>query len=159
MNTLKQHNITNTKFKLKQFSSLCFLIIFFLFEPINSRFGKMETDNLSNDSQIPDSILCDSNKFPTNSVNEEKTSQIEIENNNIDDENDENVEMTISTNVNNKKGKVQNKTMEATEVRPCQFALGRIKSIMKMDPEMGLSSKESVFLIAKATVNFIIFFC
>lgn len=112
----------------------------------------METDNLSNESQIPDSILCNSKTFSTNNVNEEKTLQIEIESNNIDDENDENVETTVSTNVSNKKGKAQNKTVEAIEIRPCQFALGRIKSIMKMDPEMGLSSKESVFLIAKATV-------
>jgi len=110
----------------------------------------MDTDN--SNSQIADSILCESNKFTAENVIEEKTSQIEIETNNIDDENDENVEITTSTNATNKKGKAQNKTIEAVEVRPCQFALGRIKSIMKMDPEMGLSSKESVFLIAKATV-------
>ena len=37
--------------------------------------------------------------------------------------------------------------------RPCQFALNRIKTIMKLDPDLSLTSKESVFLIAKATVN------
>jgi hypothetical protein len=34
----------------------------------------------------------------------------------------------------------------------CQFAVSRIKSIMKLDPELSLTSKESVFLVAKATV-------
>jgi hypothetical protein len=37
--------------------------------------------------------------------------------------------------------------------RPAQFALSRVKTIMKMDPEVTLASKESVFLIAKATVK------
>ena len=37
--------------------------------------------------------------------------------------------------------------------KPCQFAVSRIKTIMKLDPDLSLVSKESVFLIAKATVN------
>jgi hypothetical protein len=36
--------------------------------------------------------------------------------------------------------------------RPCQYAIARIKAIMKMDPELLLASKESVYLVAKATV-------
>ena len=35
----------------------------------------------------------------------------------------------------------------------CQFAVSRVKSIMKLDPELSLTSKESVFLVAKATVT------
>jgi histone H3/H4 len=42
--------------------------------------------------------------------------------------------------------------------RPCQLALSRIKSIMKTDPELNLTSKESVFMIAKAAELFIEFF-
>ncbi|RNA42488.1 DNA polymerase epsilon subunit 4 [Brachionus plicatilis] len=41
--------------------------------------------------------------------------------------------------------------------RPCQLALSRIKTIMKLDPELNLTSKDSVFLIAKATELFIEF--
>ena len=37
--------------------------------------------------------------------------------------------------------------------RPCQFAVNRIKSIMKCDPDLALASKESVFAITKATVT------
>lgn len=43
--------------------------------------------------------------------------------------------------------------------RPCQLALSRIKTIMKLDPELHLASKDSVFLISKATVIQKIFFC
>ena len=39
--------------------------------------------------------------------------------------------------------------------RPCQFAISRIKTIMKCDPDLAIASKESVFAIAKATVNYI----
>jgi hypothetical protein len=39
-------------------------------------------------------------------------------------------------------------------IRPCQFSISRIKNIMKLDPELALTSKESVFLVAKATVSF-----
>lgn len=34
-----------------------------------------------------------------------------------------------------------------------QLALSRIKTIMKLDPDLSLASKESVFMIAKATVS------
>lgn len=37
--------------------------------------------------------------------------------------------------------------------RPCQLALSRIKTIMKLDPELNLASKDSVFIIGKATVK------
>ena len=40
-------------------------------------------------------------------------------------------------------------------VRPCQFSISRVKNIMKLDPELSLTSKESVFLVAKATVSFL----
>ena len=36
--------------------------------------------------------------------------------------------------------------------RPCQLPLSRLKTIMKLDPELNLTSKDSVFLVAKATV-------
>jgi hypothetical protein len=47
---------------------------------------------------------------------------------------------------------------ETNSAKPSQFGLSRIKSIMKLDPDLSLTSKDSVFLISKATVclfNFI----
>lgn len=38
--------------------------------------------------------------------------------------------------------------------KACQFSISRVKNIMKLDPELSLTSKESVFLVAKATVIF-----
>jgi hypothetical protein len=61
---------------------------------------------------------------------------------NIEQENDENV--CISS------GSIP--LTKAT--RPCQFAISRIKTIMKLDPELALASKESTYLICKATVRF-----
>lgn len=49
------------------------------------------------------------------------------------------------------------KIPETKATRPCQFAISRIKTIMKLDPELALTSKESVFLITKATVIKIFF--
>ena len=38
------------------------------------------------------------------------------------------------------------------ENRQCQLPISRIKNIMKLDSELGLVSKESLFLVTKATV-------
>ncbi len=41
------------------------------------------------------------------------------------------------------------------EPKHSQLALSRIKTIMKLDPDLGLVSKDSLILITKATVVFI----
>ncbi|CAF0716914.1 unnamed protein product [Brachionus calyciflorus] len=62
------------------------------------------------------------------------------------------------TETENKKAKKPKEAEDQNFVtRPCQLALSRIKTIMKLDPEMNLSSKDSVFLVAKATELFIEF--
>ena len=54
----------------------------------------------------------------------------------------------------NKENILSSDTPFQTQInKPCQFAVSRIKTIMKLDPDLSLVSKESVFLIAKATVN------
>ena len=58
-----------------------------------------------------------------------------------------------STEENTKENEEPNPDSNDQATRPCQFALNRIKTIMKLDPDLSLTSKESVFLIAKATVN------
>eukprot|EP00096_Caligus_rogercresseyi_P007662 TRINITY_DN2563_c0_g1_i1.p1 TRINITY_DN2563_c0_g1~~TRINITY_DN2563_c0_g1_i1.p1 ORF type:complete len:176 (-),score=61.19 TRINITY_DN2563_c0_g1_i1:659-1186(-) len=49
----------------------------------------------------------------------------------------------------------ENLTEENKEEKSHRLPLGRIKTIMKCDPELGLTSSESVFLITKATELFI----
>ena len=44
--------------------------------------------------------------------------------------------------------------IEKTE-KLTKFPLGRIKNIMKMDPDMNMASQEAVFLITKATEYFV----
>lgn len=44
---------------------------------------------------------------------------------------------------------------KATEERLSQLPLSRIKSIMKLDPELNLVSSDSVFLMSKVTELFI----
>jgi hypothetical protein len=41
----------------------------------------------------------------------------------------------------------------ASSQNKSQFSQSRIKTIMKMDPELSLTSKESVFIVSKATVT------
>ena len=50
----------------------------------------------------------------------------------------------------------QQQQKSAAVTRPCQFSISRVKNIMKLDPELSLTSKESVFLVAKATVSSIL---
>ena len=75
------------------------------------------------------------------------------------DTNDENVNIQQTEEASNQ-DEESSKPVKEDEAakdladRPCQFALSRIKAIMKMDPEMCLSSKESVFLVAKAAELF-----
>jgi hypothetical protein len=99
-------------------------------------------------------------------VNEEESNDVidqtpESTNDNFVDTNDENVNINQDANdaPTTKTKKV--KSSDSNEIndfanRPCQYALARIKAIMKMDPELLLASKESVFLVAKATVTFFI---
>lgn len=42
-----------------------------------------------------------------------------------------------------------------SSVRLCRLPMARIKSIMKMDPEVQLASGEAVFLITRLTVRLI----
>lgn len=44
---------------------------------------------------------------------------------------------------------------KVVEERLCQLPLSRIKSIMKLDPELNLVSSDSVFLMSKVTEMFI----
>jgi hypothetical protein len=78
---------------------------------------------------------------------------------NFVDTNDENVNINSNDAVAKpaKKTKTTTAGSECSDLnefasRPCQYAIARIKAIMKMDPELLLASKESVYLVAKATV-------
>jgi hypothetical protein len=93
--------------------------------------------------ELSNKVLTDSNN--ANSLKQTDEPLINDTENNKTDENDENA-------LNSKKDQQSNSESKMT--RPCQFAISRIKSIMKMDPELALASKESVFLICKATVLF-----
>lgn len=48
----------------------------------------------------------------------------------------------------------QTETEKPVLQRNTGFPLSRIKTLMKMDPDVGLLSSESVFIVAKATVSF-----
>ena len=77
----------------------------------------------------------------------------------LNEENEENEELSPTDNLDQEEtSKDQTELVGENELedkitRPCQFALHRIKTIMKYDPDLALASKESVFAIAKATVS------
>lgn len=85
-----------------------------------------------------------SNKIASTDIQKEATPST---NDSEQNENDENVNTAVTQNSGDSKA-----------TRPCQFAISRIKTIMKLDPELALTSKESVFLICKATVIILIFY-
>ena len=108
-----------------------------------------EVTNLEEVSTI-DTLSAESNVIVESEIvnsGEESVSSNPITNSNED--NNENKENDVQGNDEDKGGK---KTGDVA-VKSCQLALSRIKTIMKTDPDLGLASKESVFLIAKATVR------
>lgn len=60
----------------------------------------------------------------------------------------------VATVVEESQGDEEQEEEEKSE-KLFKFPLGRVKTIMKMDPEMSMASQESVFLISKATELFI----
>jgi DNA polymerase epsilon subunit 4 len=126
------------------------------------------TNLLNDENTIAESL-------PLNSLDENSSSNnpLLVENLNLnkeddDDENDEKENRQLDEedpSTNNKENlhvDAQGLQGEAVEFqaqinKPCQFALARIKTIMKLDPDLNLMSKESVFLIAKATEFFVDF--
>ena len=100
-------------------------------------------------------------------INSEKISKSDMDKLAINEENEQNQDQTSPPLIQDENSKddelvgYSNLTeiyshgdkLEDKITRPCQFALSRIKTIMKYDPDLALSSKESVFAIAKATVS------
>jgi len=80
-------------------------------------------------------------KLALNKENEENEDPI-LTDNFVQEENSKDVTELVGETV-----------LEDKVTRPCQFALSRIKTIMKYDPDLALASKESVYAIAKATVS------
>ena len=114
---------------------------------------ELATDcNLLNDKNIiGDSLALDENTLASNpaSSSEKESGDVAEENREDDDESKSNKE----NEPNAPSDDVVNDVIQLN--KPCQFAISRIKTIMKLDPDLGLMSKESVFLIAKATVKLI----
>lgn len=64
-------------------------------------------------------------------------------------------ELTEVATENHEEGRNSEATAEEKTERLTKLPLARIKYIMKVDPEVSLSSQEAVFLISKATEYFI----
>lgn len=103
-----------------------------------------------------DSVVNDSTEnFINNNQNNDNAFKSDIY---IDEVNDNigSDEINITKNIYFNENSVLN-TSEPKIDKICQFPLGRIKTIIKSDPDVNIISSESVFLISKATVcvNFI----
>ena len=125
-----------------------------------------DTTNILNDkNSITDSLaLSGLDENSSTSMNNAAlvTCPALVENLNLNNH-DENTESNDNDEYHNKENEPVEKTANGVEFqaqinKPCQFALARIKTVMKLDPDLNLMSKESVFLIAKATVNLTFFF-
>ena len=130
-------------------------------EDNNSRISSEEACVTSKDDYLNSNKLTDStnttNLQISSNVNNDNKKIIEEEavdedadpenTNDNDDENDENNDLQITNQPNEKTGDEKN------NFKSCQLALSRIKTIMKLDPDLGLVSKESLFVITKATVR------
>jgi hypothetical protein len=118
--------------------------------------------NLSDSALIPTTkpIASDSdseeqcslnNVISSIDLNNSAENHNEIINAGVDDDDNDLIQITTQNEVDIDNQKQQQKSVAVT--RPCQFSISRVKNIMKLDPELSLTSKESVFLVAKATVS------
>lgn len=90
------------------------------------------------------------------SLENESERPIEVANNNSDDVQDEATIASATTADTITTSSVDSNAAPAATVtaasKQCQLPFARIKTIMKLDSDLGLSSKEGVFMVAKATV-------
>ena len=113
----------------------------FIFEELSNKLlSESSASNSLNHLKLTEPTK-DSNETQQSNSNTDVHAENQV-NENIENENDENVCIS-SGNVPLSKA-----------TRPCLFAINRIKTIMKLDPELALASKESTYLICKATVRF-----
>ena len=128
---------------------------------------KIGKDLLSGDGSDSEDKIAKNANF----AHEEMTETVSVRNEDqFQDTNNENVNIQLletgsnsesnssavsKVNKSSKSNKTSSQSSKLIDLatRPCQFALARIKTIMKMDPDLGLTSKESVFLVAKAAVT------
>merc|ERR1711881_591839 len=71
------------------------------------------------------------------------------EEDNEDEDNDEEAEEGTSTN------ETKSSKRAPRNYNPNRFPLTRIRTIMKMDPDLTIASQDSVYLLAKATELFV----
>jgi hypothetical protein len=119
--------------------------------------------NLSDSALIPTTkpIASDSdseeqcslnNVISSIDLNNSAENHNEMINAGVDDDDNDLIQITTQNQVDIDNQKQQQQKSVAV-TRPCQFSISRVKNIMKLDPELSLTSKESVFLVAKATVS------
>lgn len=107
----------------------------------------METDGKTdNDSEINDS-----------KVGEEETDAAIESGDNDDDENETSGVLEDRSNMDNTEGTESNTDIHSKEeaTKLFRFPQGRIKSIMKLDPDVGMVNGEAIFLVNKAVEEFI----
>ena len=111
----------------------------FIFEELSNKvLTESSTTNSLNQLKLTEATSTDNSEAQPSSNSNAAETQV---NDNIENENDENACIAAMDSLPLNKA-----------TRPCQFAISRIKNIMKLDPELALTSKESVYLICKATV-------
>jgi hypothetical protein len=100
----------------------------------------------TNTNFVSSNLNNDSKNITAEEVSAVADEDDEENRNNNNDENDENA-IQIANDANDKADDDKNNH------KSCQLALSRIKTIMKLDPDLGLVSKESLYVITKATVR------
>lgn len=90
-----------------------------------------------------------------NNVEQDEVLEEEGEHNKPEQEATNAVEETPTNNTENDKANKSNTTAANRETKLFQLPLTRIRNIMKLDPDLHISSNEAVFLVTRATELFI----
>lgn len=104
-----------------------------------------------------DTDISDNLDIVNQEINDEKVEDDESDEDEIEETVDEllNENETGLTDQNNEKNKLPKKSVIKDSSKLIHLPLGRIKNIMKLDPDANMMSKEAIFMVAKATELFI----
>ena len=116
-------------------------------------------DMFTNSEEVdnPDDMEVDTNEANTAESEGEKSDVIESEPSKGESETDLNNVLSDRTNVDNDETNEDNEGSPAKEGQEklFRFPQGRIKNIMKLDPDVGMVNGEAIFLVNKAVEEFI----
>lgn len=109
----------------------------------------MDTSEAGDSAQNEENVSVMENESEKVDV-EDKSTELDEMSENVDESKD-----AQEATENSEETEMLDNSVEGKPDRLCRFPLGRVKHIMKMDPDVTMASQDAVFMITKATEMFL----